>query len=237
VGKQHPDVAISFYAYGSTVAPPRRPGWKLEKNVAIEYAKDAVCFRHPLTDRTCEVNRLWADWLTGWASSRLPVVIYDYEPYLTLRHLDVPACWYSGLADYIRLAKKTGVRGWAGEGGAMWSGSGLWFYIKANLLWDSSRDVQGLIADFCEHYYGAASGTMTAYYALLDAALTRHRAHLGNNSPEAITAPLLEGAGRLLQRAVFEAVAEPEAGHVAEARVAFLALRIALMQRASQTDP
>ena len=263
VGPKFPQVYIAFYAYGSTVAPPRRPGWKLEKNLMVEYANAAICFRHSMSDPSCNPNKNFADWLTGWADSGQPVVIYDYEHNPGRWHssaaMDFPACWYTGLADYVRFAKKKGVYGWAGENGGIWIGSGLWFYLKAHLLWDSEQDVRKLITDFCHHSYGPAGQTMEKYYWLLDSVSTGYAGrpgdsldnaivtrawpsmttgfagHLGD-SLEAFTPAVLTQADLLLQRAISEVTDEPTRLHVAEARVSFLGLRMALLEKSSQTD-
>jgi len=204
IGQKFPQVYIGLYAYGSTVAPPRRPGWKLEKNLMVEYANAAICFRHPMSDRSCEANRKVGDCLKGWAALGQPVVNYDYEPNPgRWGNLETPVCWYTGLAEYIRFTKKSGVYGWIGEG-PMWNGSAFWFYLKANLLWDSKQDVQKLIADFCRHFYGPAGRTMEKYYRLLDSVSTRHAGHL-SDSLQAFTPAVLAQADRLLEQAISEA--------------------------------
>ena len=236
VGQKFPHVHIGFYAYGSTVIPPRRPGWKLDKNLMVEYANAALCFRHSISDRSCAANKKFADWLAGWSASGQPVVIYDYEQNPgRWRNSDLPACWYTGLADYLRFAKNNGVYGWTGENGAMWNGSGLWYYLKAHLLWDGNQDVNTLIADYCRHAYGPAGATMEKYYRLLDSAATGSAGHL-SDCLEAFTPAVVAQADRLLQQAISEAADDRSGLRVAEARVSFLALRMGLLEKLSQTD-
>jgi len=233
VEKEFPDVYISTYAYGSTVSPPLR--WKPRKNVMIEYANAAVCYRHSISDSSCPQNKLWVDFIKGWLKFGNPVIIYDYEQGTTLRHPDTPAIWLSGLADYIRFTKENGVHGWTGEGGGTWVGSALWFNVKANLLWDADADLDGLITDFCDNYYESAGGTMKRYYKLLDASLSEGPGH-ADRSLDVMRPQILVRAGRLLEKAAGEALSPEARHHVREARVSFLALRISQLEQAGQKD-
>jgi hypothetical protein len=249
VRQEFPDTFLSFYAYGSTVAPPKSGKWELERNVMVEYANAAICGRHSFEDESCPHNVVFGNWLAGWRASRQPVVIYDYEPYPgRFMFLDLPVFWYRGMAHYVRFLKNAGVVGFAGEEQQMWSGSALWCYLKANLLWDSESDVDALMVDFCNYYYGSAGATMVKYYNLLDSVTQQHPGHLtfsvktrmsatlelaANETFEAITEEVLAQGLRLLEAALLQAKADPSRSHVIEAKISFLALKAKVYQDGS----
>jgi hypothetical protein len=63
VAKQRPDQRISFYAYGSTVAPPHDPELKLEDNAVVEFAYSDHCLKHEIDDPTCPNNVRLKKWI------------------------------------------------------------------------------------------------------------------------------------------------------------------------------
>ena len=167
VGEVYPDKSLSFYAYGSTVAPPTEPNWKLERNVIIDFAHgDGVCESHGADSADCPPNVAMNQWLTGWAKSGNPIIFYDYPPngYLW----DIPSGSWRRYSSLIRYTKRMGVVGWSGEGQGSWAGSTLWHYLKARLLWDAQTDVDGLVSEFYHDLYGPAAGTMKTFYKLFE---------------------------------------------------------------------
>ncbi len=172
VGKEYPDKYISFYAYGSTVAPPREKGWKLEPNVLIEYAfGDGLCLCHGETNPDCPPNAAMHEWLKGWSSSGNSIIFYDYPP--NGGKFDIPSGVTRRYKSLIAYTKKMGVIGWAGEGQGSWAGSGMWDYLKARLLWDIDSDVDALITGFCRDLYGPAARPMQAFYNLFESELQK----------------------------------------------------------------
>ena len=71
VARECPGKYVSFYAYGSTVAPPRAKDWKLEPNVVVEFAHyygSTLCLKHAADDPQCPHNAPMHKWLTEWTS-------------------------------------------------------------------------------------------------------------------------------------------------------------------------
>lgn len=167
VGRSMPDRFISFFAYGSTVAPPRGDGWHLEPNLLVEFAHgDGACLLHAEDDPDCPPNAAMNRWLSGWASRGNPIVFYDYPP--NGGNFDIPAGFVRRYQPLIQWTRRTGVTGWGGEGQGSWAGSGIWQYVKARLLWDADADVDALVAEFCRDLYGPAAATMARFYAALE---------------------------------------------------------------------
>src|SRR5690606_16513814 len=53
-------------------------------------------------------------------------------------------------------------------------------YIAGKLMWDHTADVDALMRDFAEKYYGPAGEPMLAYHLLMDAALRDSDHHTGS---------------------------------------------------------
>ena len=133
VAKKLPDKVISFYAYGSTVSPPRDPSLTLESNVIVELAYSGHCLRHDIDDPDCKYNVNLRNWVKDWGS-RGKVMFYDYPP--TGYHIHIPTGFLAHYKQLLRHFKENGVIGLSGESQGTCAGSALFHYIKARLLWD-----------------------------------------------------------------------------------------------------
>lgn len=74
--------------------------------------------------------------------------------------------------------KKLGVLGLAGENQTVWGGSGLFYYIKARLLWDIKSDVDQLISEFCCDMFGPSALVMKKFYKTFEQKLQEFDDHL-----------------------------------------------------------
>jgi len=175
VAKHRPDLMISFYAYGSTVAPPRVLELKLEDNVVVEFAYSGHCMRHDIEDPNCPTNVKLKKWIEDW-SRRGKLIFYDYPP--TGRHVHVPTGFFHHYQNLLRFLNRNGVIGLSGESQGVWAGSALFHYIRARLMWDVNTDVDQLIEEFCRDLYGNAEDTMLSYYKRYEDALSQHPGHM-----------------------------------------------------------
>ena len=229
VARACPGKYISFFAYGSTIAPPRRKGWKLEPNVVIEYAYgDGICLRHAMDDPDCQANADFKNWLAGWVGSGNPVIVYDYPP--SGGNFNVPSGFTRRYGQYVRFAKRIGVQGWGGEGQGTWAGSGLCHYIKARLLWDADADVDALVREFCRDLYGSAAGVMQEFYDTLDRRLQELPDHvIWGSWIRQLDQTTVDKLNGLLAKAQGLADTPPTIKHVTMIRVAMKSLVLARM--------
>lgn len=163
VAQACPGKYISFYAYGSTCAPPRHPDWRLESNVIVQYSHGCEeCYRHSLFDPTCTTNAELVAWMGGWASKGHQIIYYDYPPMGP--NANLPTCFTHSYKRYMQELRKIGATSMLGEDQGTWGGSGLYHYLKARLLWDMDTDVDQLVQEFCRDLYGSAADTMIQFY-------------------------------------------------------------------------
>ena len=175
VAKELPDKYISFYAYGSTVTPPRDQSLTLESNVIVELAYSGHCLRHDIDDPDCKYNTNLRNWVKDWGS-RGKVIFYDYPP--TAYDTPIPTGFLAHYKKLLRFFKDNGVIGLSGESQGTFASSALFHYVKARLLWDIDSDVDQIIHEFCVNMYGDAAETMERFYTTYEQKLMEHPGHM-----------------------------------------------------------
>ena len=239
VAKEFPDRYISFFAYGSTIAPPRRPDWTLEPNVVVEYAYgDGICLTHSLEDSGCRANADFSNWLARWASRGNPVIIFDFP--LSGNNFNAPSCFTRTFGRYVAHCKRLGVTAWGGENQATPAGSGLCHYVRARLMWDVEADVDELIDEFCRDMYGAAADGMKQFHEVFERRIGELPGHsIYGSWVRQIDPSAVEEIEGILTEAEKLAKTPAAVKHVAMMRVAMNSLTLSRMaaDKKMQEDP
>jgi hypothetical protein len=89
------------------------------------------------------------------------VFIYDYDPGKSLDEMPFPML-HNLRHDLPWLAQR-GVWGFWTEGANEWLVLHLNFYVQAKLMWDVNQDVDALVRDYCEKFYGKAADPIEDY--------------------------------------------------------------------------
>lgn len=142
-----------------------------------------------------------------------------------------PAGWQQGLPDLstqqtIRDLKDVAAAGCRGiyiDGvWEHWATLGPQYYVMAQLVWDSKKDGQAILADYYQRGFGPAAGAVREYYEGLEKARMAYTAKNPDGGvflfPELYTPELLRESQERLTRA---AAAAP-AGSLYQRRVAFV---------------
>ena len=172
VERQHPGVWISTLAYLDTVDPPRRV--RPRRNVAIQLCNDLHSWRYPLVDFAASSfpeSRRYRQAIIGWSRICRNLHIWDYT--VNFSHYLAPMPNLQVLAPSVRFYREHHVTGIMFQGNYQSLGgerTPLRTWVMAKLLWDPSRRVEDLVADFTWGYYREAAPALTAYYDLLDRA-------------------------------------------------------------------
>jgi hypothetical protein len=163
VAERFPDKVISTLAYQYTRQAPRhaRPADNVNimfcniecnRSMAIADDESSATFRHDMEQ---------------WAQLTDNIILWDYmvqfsnlyTPFPNLRTLQPNMCYFA--ANNVRALFSQGNPQPAGE---MWQ---LRSYIAARLLWNPDCDVDYLIDDFLNGFYGAAGSHLKQYIDLL----------------------------------------------------------------------
>lgn len=194
IEKKFPHVLVETLAYDWYIRPSA--GIRLPENMVIRFAPYGACIVHDLDG--CGVNRDaaysnrdlattttgdgYTKWLKEWAEISPRVWGWYYSipksPFLPFPNL--PA-----FTRDLRVMHDCGVTGMfiqANEG-AIVSDSGdlveLKWYLMAQLMWNPHQDVETVIRDFCNGYYGPAGPDMLRYVSA-----SQRPENFVNNEPE-----------------------------------------------------
>ena len=131
----------------------------------------------PWNDPTSARNREFAGQLKGWGSMLAQLGYYDYYgnfdfygPWGIIHKMreDLPAFRNAGGTFLILEAQPN------------FAAQGLNHYIAGRLMWDVNADVDLLMEEFFQQYYGPAAEPMRAYWLAIDRWLALERPGTGN---------------------------------------------------------
>jgi hypothetical protein len=186
VAKTHPQKKLVAYAYQSTLLPPEHLA-KLQPNLIVILATDWREYRlfpeqlPPNKREMDEIRKAWADKVSAGQ-------LYGWDYYLYSRPgkgglNGVPVLFPHGIAEDLSAMKAAKMPGeflevtrndpgsalppestpWGARGELYAPGfNHLNVYFTSRFYWDASQDVDALLRDYCEKYYGPAAREMLA---------------------------------------------------------------------------
>ncbi|MGC9316698.1 MAG: DUF4838 domain-containing protein, partial [Armatimonadota bacterium] len=163
--RTHPDARILAGAYHVYNRPPKDDSLRAHPALSLVLCHyTEYCNVHPVNDPTCplnvEYNRLLQDW------QRLIPDVYFYEYYHSDGNRHFPWQLVSAIREDIPYFRELGCRGLYTQYGQVWN-TFLSYYIGAKLLWDADADVDALLAELYEKFFGPAREPMAQYYTTL----------------------------------------------------------------------
>ncbi len=165
IGKKYPGKLIDTLAYQYTQDPPAvtRP----RPNVRIRLCPIAACEAHPYEQ--CPYDAYFMHTLRAWSKVTDRLYIWHYNT--NFAHYLLPFPDFDELAADLPMYQRYGVVGVFMEGDGSQGGGAenaeLRSYVMAKLLWDVHADVNRLVDEFLQAYYGQAARPMRAYFDLL----------------------------------------------------------------------
>lgn len=211
IAADHPDVLIDTLAYHHTLLPPTH--LKPRDNVVIRLCDlSGSDFAKPWT---APENQPFHDAVVAWAKITKHLRIWDYAvTYGETPGLPLDSLWTMP-ADYRFLAEQ-GVEGLfiEHEYPVLADLRDLKLWVQMKLLEDPYQDLDALVLDFTDGYYGAAGPLVREYVALLHAAALAKPSYItGWTSPDGyryLDLPFLTQAEDIFDRAVAAVAGEPE---------------------------
>lgn len=165
----YPEAYLSTLAYrtAQTEIPPS--GMRIPDNVIIRFApiesNVAAPLTHPSNSDSLENLKSWLD------ISENVWIWYYPNPYGEAGAL--PIGNLNRLADDMRLFNEIGVKGIFSESGPMQQFllmADILGWIRTKLLWDPHRDLEELVADFTDRFYGSAAPYVREHVNLMERA-------------------------------------------------------------------
>jgi hypothetical protein len=181
--KRHPQAKLTIDMYNVFRDVPTDPSIRYDPRVAGTYCPHQRCYVHRLDDAASECNVKFYRELVAWQKMCPRIGIFDYyccskSPYTPMEYI---------LADDIKLYKKIGLDHWIEDSSngevPYLSSNWRFYYVAAKMLWDASLDVNQLLLDADEKYYGAAREPMKKYHALRRELWEGAPGHAGYSGP------------------------------------------------------
>jgi len=171
---EFPDKYVGTFAYQYTRHPP--VGIKPHDNVVIRLCSIECCLLHDYDE--CDLNKDFTKDLKTWASIAPHLYIWDYVATFTQYCMPMPnfETLQSHIKDYqnyhaIGIMEEGDYQGIGGEMEELRS------YVISKLLWNPDCDVEEVIMDFTDGYYGAAGKFIREYLDYEHTVLRRDGIH------------------------------------------------------------
>jgi hypothetical protein len=182
IENDYPDVLLDTLAYNHTMAPPAE--LKLRANVVVRFSGFHARDRsRPLRD---PANRAVSEALEGWTATTAHLRIWEYAVSYG-DHGDLPLAILPVLAEDLRLYRSMGVEGIFLQldfpVAADMRDLKLW--VLSKLIEDPDRELEGLVEEFTEGFYGPAARYVRRYRELLGRRTERRPGFIGYSAQAA----------------------------------------------------
>ncbi len=221
VHKEFPEALIAANGYANRDMPPQ--GVTLDKRTVIMFAAIWSCTLHAYDDPRCWQNVRHGQMMKRWAEMCPNVWNYGFHEGMLVSGL-TPIPETRKLRRDFPLMKKWGVMGFADESRNVWAEKGIASrWLKAQLEWNASADVDALLTEFYAKWYGAAADPMRAFYDAIEDAIenTPIHGHEDRVMPEIYSASLLANLAKHITAAEASADGERTKTHVRADRLIF----------------
>lgn len=154
---------IGFLAYANMTVPPVRQ-MTAERSLFCELAPIDIDPIHGMDDPQSPPRQEYRDMLHKWArvmQGRL--AIYDYDQGMLVWR-DLPNPSHQAFRQDVQHYREAGILGVNTESCNAIATTFLNLYLRARLLWNPDENVDELLADFYQRFYGPAAAPMGEYW-------------------------------------------------------------------------
>jgi len=177
VNKEFPDHMIATNGYANRDVPPEMDGFNKSGNLVIMFANIPACTIHAYDDPHCWQMQRQGQMVRRWCELCDKVWLYNYN-YTMLVGKDTLTPMVHRVRRNIPLLKQWGAWGFFDQDEADWSMCGVPVrLVRARLEWDASADVDAILDDYFQKWFGAAARPMRAYYDALEDAFAQAPQH------------------------------------------------------------
>lgn len=212
VHKTHPDRKVSCYAYGAYLLPPKKIDL-LSPNLIVGICQNRGIFDDPAErQKFLDLRKVW---LAKMPEGHKHLVINDY--YLHARPFTLPHMPYffpHAIAEDLRSLKGISLGDFIEvyrdlEGMRSLAVDHLNLYVTSRFWWDAEQNIEKVLDEYCNDFYGPAAKEMRAFIDYSEA----NRTDLGKSAAK------IDKAFDLFSKAQAKAQAETVYGK----RIAFIA--------------
>jgi len=163
--KKHPKSRskIGFLAYANMTIPPVRD-MTAERSLFCELAPIDIDPIHGMDDPQSPPRQEYRDMLHKWAKvMQGRLCIYDYDQGMLVWR-DLPNPSHQSFRQDVKHYRDAGVLGVNTESRNAIATTFLNLHIRGRLMWNPDEDVDALLADFYQRFYGPAAAPMAEYW-------------------------------------------------------------------------
>ncbi len=163
--KQYPTskARIGFLAYSNITLPPQREVAAAKPLVAYLAPIDVDPI-HGMDDPKSPPRQEYREMMYRWAKvMQGRVVIYDYDQGMLVWR-DLPNPSIASIRQDVKHYRKAGILGLSTESRGAMATVFLNLHVRGRLYWDPDTDVDALLAEFADKFYGPAARPMAAYW-------------------------------------------------------------------------
>jgi hypothetical protein len=168
VYKEFPERWVLTNGYSNRVRLPESIR-EFSPNLGIQSAVIQACSIHPIGDAKCWQRRIYKQIFDRWTDTLDCVFVYDYDPGKAVENLPFPAL--HNLKRDMPYFKERGLWGFWTEASNSWMVTHLNYYVRSKLMWNTEADVDALVTDYCDRFYGPAAKTIEKYIWCLEGAV------------------------------------------------------------------
>jgi hypothetical protein len=154
---------IGFLAYANMTIPPARE-MTAERSLFCELAPIDIDPIHGMDDPQSPPRQEFRQMLHKWAKvMQGRLAIYDYDQGMLVWR-DLPNPSHQSFRQDVQHYRKAGILGVNTESRNAIATTFLNLHLRARLLWNPDEDIDALLADFYQRFYGPAAKPMGAYW-------------------------------------------------------------------------
>jgi len=181
VKKKHPEVLIKVGAYAMYARPPLDDDYRPEDNLFFQLCHLYFCHNHPLGSDGCRAgetyqpkeqfqpNQEFCKILDQWLERSPHLFVYEYYSIGGMARANLPWPLVHTMRTDIPYYRDRGVEGFYTQlSGDLWHRLGLNYYVAAKLCWNADLDVDALLDDYFDKFYGPAARPMADYFAAME---------------------------------------------------------------------
>lgn len=165
VRERNPNKGCGMFAYTYYNKPPVRIT-ALEPNLYLSFVYQCAAHRDP------QAYREWQETVAGW--QRLGAKMVVREGWGNHYYLDLPTLHYNQVLANLAEAYRLGFIAAYGEGSKCFATQAPTVWAIVRMMWDPTRDPEGVMADFWASAYGPVADEMRAYFQTWSDALDQN---------------------------------------------------------------
>lgn len=225
VHEEYPDHVICTNGYANRVLPPERNRIADPDRLMIMFAHIEGCTIHGYDDACWQMDRQ-LKMLKRWCELSNKVFWYNYN-YCMLISKNTISPMVSRLRQNFPHWKEAGTWGFSDQDEVDWSTTGITTrYVRGRLYWDANADVDWILDDYFDKWFGPSGPALQEYYDLLEHAFSSANVHGHEDTvlPIIYSDELMAKLGPLMDEAIAKATDEPFRTRVELERQIYLSL-------------